>query len=794
MAIKSKKTSTTNKNVNSGKVTWTFSPDLTSHRPSDPTCRDYFFSIHVTSGKASYIDHFIIETHYIHNGADFPQSQSSVSLSSTGDATVNVSVPDGYEIVYSKAKAVGKTYTTGSGKNKQTKTRSVDTSWHQTAAGGPGLSSDATSAPNAPSLTTTSDGLQATVTGVGNIDNVSRIIFEFVKNNSESVGTITANIAYGQAIAIFTAIEPGCSYKARAAKLTDNGYTGTWSGLSSGSLSGPGGIDEVSVCAYSESQARLTYSEAKGADGYEVEWASNQDYFDVNPTEVSSQSYGNITMPIVSGLDNTGGKRWYFRVRGTNNGGSGKGGWSSIVSCLMATVPTAPTCWTYSTVAKVGETVTLNWVHNSADGSTQTGANLLVYRNGVLILNYITDSSQSTYPFTTSGYSDQDKITWQVRTRGAHSDYGPFSELKLFTIYAQPGVTMTGLPTRLTSFPLTLNCNATPSTQKLLSYSVVITSNSDYDTLDEYGMLSSVPAGGIVYEAYEDNVSGNSFTISLTPGDISLENTFGYTVTVRVYMDSGLDGQTTGSFSVQYAQLNLYPDASYTFDFDTLSCCIEPSCYYISGNNHVYTNAVYYGIYRRNYDGTFTPIGKDIDGAKVGAVLDPHPSLNYARYRIVVKSKATGQITFDDVALIAVNHSSVVIQWNEQWTNYGENTFVSASQVPKSGSRIDIPYNIDVTAQSNPDVTLVKYIGRSHPVSYYGTQKGETGSWKFEVPKDDVDTIYGLRRLANYSGDCYVREPSGIGYWAHVKVSHTITHNKKVVPFTLSLERVDGGM
>lgn len=45
-------------------------------------------------------------------------------------------------------------------------------------------------------------------------------------------------------------------------------------------------------------------------------------------------------------------------------------------------------------------------------------------------------------------------------------------------------------------------------------------------------------------------------------------------------------------------------------------------------------------------------------------------------------------------------------------------------------------------------------------MSYYGTQLGETASWKVEIEKSDVDTLYALRRLAIWMGDVYVREPS----------------------------------
>lgn len=69
---------------------------------------------------------------------------------------------------------------------------------------------------------------------------------------------------------------------------------------------------------------------------------------------------------------------------------------------------------------------------------------------------------------------------------------------------------------------------------------------------------------------------------------------------------------------------------------------------------------------------------------------------------------------------------------------------------------------------------------------------GVASTWKTDVPKTDMDTLSMLRRLSIYMGDCYVREPSGSGYWANVAVSFEQTHNTLVIPVTLTLTRVEG--
>ena len=111
-----------------------------------------------------------------------------------------------------------------------------------------------------------------------------------------------------------------------------------------------------------------------------------------------------------------------------------------------------------------------------------------------------------------------------------------------------------------------------------------------------------------------------------------------------------------------------------------------------------------------------------------------------------------------------------------------------------SGSMLRLPYNIDVTDSRKTDASFVEYVGRKHPVSYYGTQLGETSTWNVEVPKEDKETIYALRRLSIWTGDVYVREPSGTGYWANIGVSFSLKHSEVTVPVTLNVTRVEGGI
>lgn len=199
-------------------------------------------------------------------------------------------------------------------------------------------------------------------------------------------------------------------------------------------------------------------------------------------------------------------------------------------------------------------------------------------------------------------------------------------------------------------------------------------------------------------------------------------------------------------------------------------------------------------VYRREFDGTFTELATGLKNTDQTFVTDPHPALDYARYRIVAITDSTGAVSYYDAPGYPINEVGVIIQWNEDWSTFDTTEESEMVQPPWSGSVLRIPYNIDVSDSNSPDVSLIEYIGRKRPVSYYGTQIGDSSTWNMEIPKDDKETLYALRRLSIWMGDCYVREPSGSGYWANVKVSFSQKHCEVKIPVSLSITRVEGGV
>ena len=693
---------------------------------------------------------------------------------------------------------------------------------------------------------------------VDNLDgNGKEIQFQVVQNDSKVYKTGTATIVTGSASYSCTVVD-GNEYKVRCRSKNGNTYS-DWSDYSSNSEiklkpSTPGRI--TSCVAASETSVTLTWSASSTAKTYDVEYATEKHYLGASNSTTTINNIEGTTY-TVTGLES--GKTYYFRVRAVNE--AGESGWTAVASTVIGIKPEAPTTWSSTTTAIVGETVYLYWVHNSEDNSNETKAELHLTIDGVSSTKTITknedDEDNSYYTLPTSSYQEGVVIQWRVRTAGITGEFGDWSVQRTIDVYAKPSLSLNMTDAKgnsiytLTSFPFYIAGVAGPNTQEPIGYHVSVIANDSYDTVDEIGNLKMVTKGQEVYSKFYD--TSQDLLLQLTPGSIDLENNISYTINCTVTMNSGLTAEESIEFDVAWTDEMYTPNAEISFDQETLCAHIRPYCdmypmifYQVeydqsTGNfyrtskvltdvtgtsiNDVYTeeyediiyrgttgsgSSVYFcvvesntpnlledvrlSVYRREYDGRFVEIATNLKNGDSAFVTDPHPALDYARYRVVAISENTGAVSYNDIPGFIVGEKAVVIQWDENWSSFNT-TEEDPLEIPSwSGSMLKLPYNIDVSDSNSVDISMVNYIGRSHPVSYYGTQLGTTATWNVDIPKSDKNTLYGLRRLAIYMGDVYVREPSGSGYWAHVEVSFSQTHCETVIPVTLNLTRVEGGV
>ena len=592
----------------------------------------------------------------------------------------------------------------------------------------------------------------------------------------------------------------------------------------------------------------LEWDSVEMVDNYKLEYTTKKSYFD-GSNEISSVTTDTTSYEL-TGLEK--GKEYFFRVKAVNS--QGESGWTEIKSVVIGKGPVAPTTWSSTTTAKLGETITLYWVHNTEDGSAQTYANLELDINGVVTTEVIT-GEVSKWVINTSDYTEGAKIKWRVQTAGITNSVGDWSIQRTVDIYAPPVLSMSvtdasgsSLST-LTSLPINISMNAAPSSQTPITYTVSIVANSSYETKDDLGMPMTVNSGQTIYSEHIEPSADNAHTLkmSLSAAELTLESGVEYSIICSVTMDSGLTAEARRNFTVHWDSLGYWPNANVNIDPLEFTAAIHPFCekyvhrYYQvtrSGSTYVKTSteliapegtvvanvstttgenvyqtvingsSTYYcivtnvekvddvllSVYRRDIDGTFVEIASEIDASKNVGVSDPHPALDYARYRIVAKTKGTSEVFYYDIPAIYIGGTSIIIQWNERRSQVDLSESENLNVEPSwTGLGLLLPYNVSVSDKYSQDVEFAGYIGRENPVSYYGTQIGHTSTWNTEIPKSDTATIYGLRMLARWLGDAYVREPSGTGYWANVKVSFSKKYNEVTIPVTLEITRVEGG-
>ena len=650
--------------------------------------------------------------------------------------------------------------------------------------------------PSAPSVTLDKYTLTTTL---DNVDTDATIVqFQVLKDNSTIFATGQATVESDYNYVQYSCyVDAGSEYKVRCRGVRNSLYS-EWSEYSDKVSTIPATPSGFKECyAKTETSVYLKWEAISTAESYDIEYTTKKEYFD-SSDQTTTISGIESTRYEKTGLEN--GDTYFFRLRAVNN--SGKSPWSEISSVVVGKKPGAPTTWSSTTTVLVGEQLTLYWVHNSEDGSSQVSAELELYADGEKELHTIRNSTDedtkdktSSYTVDTSVYTEGTKLQWRVRTSGVTNEYGDWSVQRTVDVYAPPTLTLIMTDSSgqtfdtLKSLPIRIQGSAGPSTQRAIGYHLTITSTSSYETVDQLGKTKIVSRGEELYSRYFDN--SNELSVTLTAGDLSLENNEMYKVTCVVSMNSGRTAESSLYFTVAWDDSNYWINCRIFIDKDSYVAAIQPYC---KDKNGSITDDVTLSVYRREFDGKFTEIASEVANARNMFVSDPHPSLDYARYRIVATSKTTGNVEYYDVPAYPVGGKAAIIQWDESWSDLDYTTEDVIAAPSWAGSMLKLPYNIDVSDNINPDVELVEYIGREHPVSYHGTQIGSKSTWNMDVPAYDKETIYALRRLQKWMGNVYVREPSGSGYWATVTVSFSIKHCEVVIPVTLNITRVEGGI
>lgn len=521
----------------------------------------------------------------------------------------------------------------------------------------------------------------------------------------------------------------------------------------------------------------------------------------------------------------------HFRIRTYSpeiNGIVYPSGWSDTVTHKFGSKPLPPTIWNTKPYAYIGVDthIRLYVMHNSADNTVATkmfawGAfaedmaddlHMLTPAGGAKAEDYMVSKDGNTfwYDVDISHIKEECPFLWIAATsdgieRSDDIDSNPYCEPIRVDIYKKPELSIIitnvvpdsqeDVPI-VDSFPIQYETNITMGADHTVTaYKVMVVANEPYETTMVDGHVKHIRAGDSLYEKYI--FKNTNLYEQLNASEISLENGITYTMHIIATLSTSASCEAEYVFKTKYELTHVQVMASMFLNKDDMSMSINPLVRSVGTDSWVVLTDYALGIYRINDDGTMVTIAENVPSRESIYITDPHPNLRDACYRITAtptKGKSN-KVEFYDTAPYPVNCSDIILQWDEVYydtyiikdvNNLNRNKSVS-------GSILRLPFNIDVSESTNLETNLVNYVGRKDPVAYFGTHTGYTAQWSAEIPKSDIETIKMLRRLQVYMGNVYVREPSGTGYWAMVKVTFPVNHCALTVNVSLDITRVEGG-
>ncbi|MCL1789861.1 MAG: hypothetical protein FWG40_00630 [Peptococcaceae bacterium] len=338
-----------------------------------------------------------------------------------------------------------------------------------------------------------------------------------------------------------------------------------------------------------------------------------------------------------------GGGTFYYQVRNTR--GSLYSAWSGTSNAVVTIVaPAAPTLTAPASgsVVKLTEGIRFAWQHNPIDGSQQEDAELRYStNNGSTWTTVAISGSSQTYAMV-NGFAVNASVVWQVRTKGAHANYGVWSASFSFKVCQVPQISIITPVSPITDVPIA----------GAFSY-------SDISGTMVSAVVSLITDGGS--EAYRK--TGNATNFSITSAEFLPENLQTYTLRIEVRSSSSLTAIAEIPLYIDYTPPPL-PDYQIDIDEDTGSAAllviagdpgvdtaIEPLVVRMDGENQVFISFHFYETTANSSWITSSNLeGQNVTGSPGPFYLNVPEGAKYFRVSAAKRVAGTDQeITEDDL-------------------------------------------------------------------------------------------------------------------------------------------------
>lgn len=516
-------------------------------------------------------------------------------------------------------------------------------------------------------------------------------------------------------------------------------------------------------------------------ESFQVQYADYPEAFELNDLEnieetALEESAG--TSHVITLSKAEGGRSWWARVRRRSD--EAVSAWVGLVTVELP--PSAgqldtenlgaPTPTTTSMAYMLDEDILLSWIHNSGSNSQQTAWQVEVGLPDGTAATMTGDGQLGESPSTyitpdDLGLVDGDVATWRVRTQGVWPGYwSPWSKSQSFNVYSRPVATIGLSQNPLTSLPLAITVDALsqggesmPAGNRPIMCALTISAVDDVESTYPDGSIRYIAAGEEVwsgfYDAESDEYVQDGWEVSLDASDVTLSGAATYRVRATVSTMMGMRCEAETDLTCEWEMEVPPPRCSTYFDAATLSCTIYPWCEELVGFDPETGDQLFdlrddtvLSVYRVNQDGSTELVAEGLENDGAASCVDPRCAFGTCTYRIVARDTETGAQGANDY-IVQSGYQRVVVDFG--------------------ADSVELKYNIEWTEDHNPDVEFLNFHGRSNPVAHWGTQRGHKAHIKASLIKGtDEQTLSKLRQLADYRGACYVREPTGLAWWASV--------------------------
>lgn len=524
----------------------------------------------------------------------------------------------------------------------------------------------------------------------------------------------------------------------------------------------------------------------------------------MSTAEFPRESGHDIPNPVaVTGLSTA--KRWYFRARVVGDGDLGDSGYTDVVSCLLATDPSAPQVSRLLTAYTNGSTVTLAWQHASADGAEQQSYKIAMTRDGTT--TYIEpDSSHSPTAqqraIALSGFDDGDVCSLKVQTRTFEGMWSAWSEEQSFYVYSAPnaniylkagdGTTTVDSSNPLTSLPLHVLtvADSFASGNEPIWWRVTVKAAAPYATTGPDGSVVNIAEGQSLVDwsisSGDPSFPSGRLHVEIGATAMTFEPAQAYTVTAECATEAGLRSVSEPvTFSVELEGGMVSPNASFEWHADSMRVDVHPVCVWFDEENDepVYREDTVLAVYRVSQDGTTHLIASGLPNGGT-TCSDPHADFGTCMYRVIATDTTNGMVASVD-RTIETPFDKCCILWDETSQTFNE----WGEPAPYMGQAVIAPYELEYKESYEMDVALSEHAGADFPIEKFGTMRNHELDVKLLSLYDD-EISQGVRRLAGHRGRCYVRFPGVSGFPAVASVDNIGGESKYIDEVSVKFTRV----